>query len=168
MSSTRASSRELLGVELELLGNAQSDFTGVEIASASPLRSMMRPRCAGSSMLARVARLALLLQEVVVDPLQVERAPGEDREEQREPAEHERRAAARIAGSSRARALARRVATARVALIAAPRPWRSARRSRRAPRAGSLHAQLLARDLLDARRHRPGRLLELQLAELAS
>ena len=34
------------------------------------------------------------------------------------------------------------------------------------PRPGQLHPQLLARDLLDARRHRPRRLLELQLAEL--
>jgi hypothetical protein len=30
-------------------GIAHTDFTGVEIASASPLRSMMRPRVAGTS-----------------------------------------------------------------------------------------------------------------------
>jgi hypothetical protein len=34
---------------LNLSGKAQIDFTGVEIASGSPERSTMRPRCAGTS-----------------------------------------------------------------------------------------------------------------------
>ena len=41
--------RELLRRRVDLAGNAQIDFTGVEIASGSPARSTMRPRCAGTS-----------------------------------------------------------------------------------------------------------------------
>ena len=57
------------GVASNLSGNAHTAFTGVLIASGSPKRSTMRPRCAGTSMLAAVARAALLLQELVVDPI---------------------------------------------------------------------------------------------------
>ena len=39
---------------------AQIDFTGVETASASPLRSTIRPRVAGISITPRIARVALL------------------------------------------------------------------------------------------------------------
>ena len=50
VSSTRASARELRPASPRPApGIAQIDFTGVEIASGSPLRSTMRPRCAGTS-----------------------------------------------------------------------------------------------------------------------
>ena len=61
-------------------GIAQIDFTGVEMASASPLRSTIVPRVAGTSMHARVARVALALQELGVERLEIERAPAEQRE----------------------------------------------------------------------------------------
>ena len=41
--------RSSSGVASTCPGNAQIDLTGVEIASGSPMRSTMRPRCAGSS-----------------------------------------------------------------------------------------------------------------------
>ena len=49
VSRTRASSASCAGDASNLPGNAQSDLTGVDSASASPERSTMRPRCAGTS-----------------------------------------------------------------------------------------------------------------------
>ena len=49
VSSSFASARAARALASTFAGNAQIDFTGVEIASGSPQRSTMRPRCAGSS-----------------------------------------------------------------------------------------------------------------------
>jgi hypothetical protein len=49
ISSARASCASCSGVASTRPEKAQIDFTGVEIASGSPARSTMRPRCAGNS-----------------------------------------------------------------------------------------------------------------------
>ena len=64
-------------------GLAATDSTGVEMASGSLLRSTIMPRVGAQLEHAHVARFAFLLQEVVVQALQVERAPGERDEPRR-------------------------------------------------------------------------------------
>ena len=49
VSRMAASAATCSGVASNLSGNAHSDLTGVDSASASPVRSTMRPRCAGTS-----------------------------------------------------------------------------------------------------------------------
>ena len=87
--------------------------------------------------LARVARAALRLQELVVDPLQVDRAADQAGEQQRERAEHDRRAQPRQRKRRRCGACARAAQRAAPASLRAPPARPACARSRCAPRVGS-------------------------------
>ena len=136
-------------------GIAHIDFTGVETASASPLRSRTRPRVAGDLEHARVARLALLLQEIGLHRLQVHARAGQHRE---------RRRAARSARSARATPAGAPGRCGRGCSPTGAPPRSSTTRTRRG--SGARMPSVRGGDPLDPRMQAPGAGLELQLAVL--
>ena len=84
------------GVFSSSCGLAQIDSTGVDTASGSPLRSVIMPREVGIGDLAQEALVALLLVEIVVDQLQVDRAADQRDRAQAQRADDQQQATAQV------------------------------------------------------------------------
>ena len=167
---SRIAAREAIcsGVASNLSGKAHSDLTGVDSASASPARSTMRPRCAGTSSSRECRALPCPCRNSLSNHCRYSErpsrtvnsnasAPNTSGERKRGSTSG---AASRLRivrpAECRAHGIHRRVRPSTVR----QRDDVGARRRRQ------LHPQLFARDLLDPCRHAPRRLLELQLAVL--
>ena len=166
MPSALRQLRQAVGRLSSSCGLPQTDSTGEDTASGSPLRSVIMPREVAIGISRRKRASPCCAVEVVVDQLQVDRAPDQRHRAQAERAADERQPPAQV----EARAIAR-------ASPAGPLPragwrglamtcWMSSWTHHHDVAAfREHHAQARRGDLVDAVALGPGRLLQLQAAE---